>query len=97
MGRREVNDLACITETWMDEGPGQVVAQMVLAGYILQHQPRKVERGTDGVSAVCKENMVHRRYMLPIFFSMEFVYIVLKAGHRLGILLVYSSPHNTAD
>uniref|UniRef100_A0A803SN06 Reverse transcriptase domain-containing protein n=1 Tax=Anolis carolinensis TaxID=28377 RepID=A0A803SN06_ANOCA len=87
-------DLACITETWLDEAGGVNLTQLCPPGYAVQHQPRSGGWG-GGVALVYRESIPLIRCPIPQSTLFECVHLRVSDRDRLGILLVYRPPRCT--
>uniref|UniRef100_A0A803TC32 Reverse transcriptase domain-containing protein n=1 Tax=Anolis carolinensis TaxID=28377 RepID=A0A803TC32_ANOCA len=87
-------DLACITETWLDEMGGVNLTQLCPPGYSVQHQPRSGGRG-GGVAVVYRDSIPLTRCPVPQSTMFECVHLRVGDRDRLGILLVYRPPRCT--
>uniref|UniRef100_A0A670IGT7 Reverse transcriptase domain-containing protein n=1 Tax=Podarcis muralis TaxID=64176 RepID=A0A670IGT7_PODMU len=89
-------DLACVTETWLDEADGPVLAAACPPGFSYAQQPRSCGRG-GGVAVIFRKSLVCTRR--PIGKTQFSECMFWKLGNRgsTGFLLVYRPPRCTKD
>uniref|UniRef100_A0A670JC50 Reverse transcriptase domain-containing protein n=1 Tax=Podarcis muralis TaxID=64176 RepID=A0A670JC50_PODMU len=89
-------DLACVTETWLDEADGPVLAAACPPGFSYAQQPRSCGWG-GGVAVIFRKSLVCTR--CPIGKTQFSECMFWKLGNRgsTGFLLVYRPPRCTRD
>ena len=86
----EQADLACTTETWLDEAGGVGPSQHCLPGFSVQQQ--QARPGEWGVAVVYHDAIPLTSCLVPPFSGFEGVYLKVGAWDRTGILLLYRPP-----
>ncbi|XP_064421347.1 uncharacterized protein LOC135359563 [Latimeria chalumnae] len=89
-------DLACITETWLDECAAPILAAAIPQGFSVIHCPRLHRRG-GGVAIYFRSNLQCTRILWKDTSSFEHVIATCEAGVNLRILLIYRPPWWNAE
>ncbi|XP_064411792.1 uncharacterized protein LOC135355666 [Latimeria chalumnae] len=89
-------DLACITETWLDECAAPILAAAIPQGFSVIHCPRLHRRG-GGVAICFRSNFKYTRTLWKDTCSFEHVITTCEAGVNLRILLIYRPPRWNAE
>ncbi|XP_064421669.1 uncharacterized protein LOC135359587 [Latimeria chalumnae] len=89
-------DLACITETWLDDSAASVLAAAIPQGFLVIHCPRLHRRG-GGVAICFRSNFKCTRTLWKDTSSFEHMIATCGAGVNLRILLIYRPPRWNAE
>ncbi|XP_064414564.1 uncharacterized protein LOC135357111 [Latimeria chalumnae] len=89
-------DLACITETWLDECAAPILAAAISRGFWVIHCPRLHRRG-GGVAICLRSSFKCTRTLWKDTSSFEHVIATCEAGVNLRILLIYRPPQWNAE